>query len=938
MITTGQKNSLLISSQLPEFVRDSPDYDNFVAFLTAYYEWLEQDGNVAERTKNLLNYKDIDKTSSEFLDYFIQDFLPYFPKDALISKDNAVKIAKELYSSKGTPASFKFLFRVLYDSDFDVYFTKDSVLRASDGDWYIAKSLRLATEDPRFLSIANYRMIGETSKSIAVIENSLLAGTKTEVFISNIERLFQSGEFVRIVDTNNQDVLINGEPLRAKIVGQISQVKINPNKRGLLYKPHDPVIVYDGLNPDVAVPLGAIAEVGTTTTGSIQSINVTNGGYGYRIDPNSTISIVNGGGAEAIVASIDPDVKKMANLAFISTETIDPKKFYTIGANNYHFTSFVNANANTTIANALEFASFSTYPLTSLLLLNGGGGINATPEVTATSLYENVDGGYNNLKSLGILAPIQIENGGVGYVANDKIIFTGGRGYGAHANVTSVAANGMITRVDYVYQSELYPPGGLGYSLTELPTLTVQSANVAAHGASLYVGGIIGDGATFESIVDRVGSISTINILDAGEDYVSSPSVSLKVQDIVVSNVNSTFLPEKGDIVYQGSDFETSTYTATVNNITLLTVDNDPSVSLYNLRVFEYSSRPRTTQDLKINGKNANMVLSNTAYDSTYDSNGIRTFGDGKAQANASFLNGLVISGGQYINKRGQLSSYDVLQSSTYNDYTYQITVSKEIEKYREILLNLLHPTGMQMLGRYTLDVYNNYKHSTLIQSIFQGSTLYYHTGVAAANVTMSADFTNKSSNIVKFNNIGVGANIAEFIFANSIISLGSSAGPNVFSEIVNIDYANDQIELVDSNWLTYSNVAVITGSNGSNEINITSLTNAYDIMNNGIYSDSEFPLKDIVYAGDRIKVANNDIKEVESVDYTNGVITLSTNLTSNTTGLMSVSRTFTAGGTSYKADEIKIFGPLGVVYYPQLAIETGEILTTEDGKIILLG
>ena len=99
MITNDQKTSLLIDSQLPEFVRDNPDYKNFKLFLTAYYEWMEQNGKVTERTKNLLNYKDIDSTTNEFLDYFTNDFLPYFPQDVLIDKQKAVKIARELYQT-----------------------------------------------------------------------------------------------------------------------------------------------------------------------------------------------------------------------------------------------------------------------------------------------------------------------------------------------------------------------------------------------------------------------------------------------------------------------------------------------------------------------------------------------------------------------------------------------------------------------------------------------------------------------------------------------------------------------------------------------------------------------------------------------------------------------------------------------------------------------
>ena len=102
MIPNNQKTSLLIPSQLPGFVREDPDYSTFVAFVQAYYEWMEENGNVTERTKNLLNYKDIDKTTSEFIDYFTNDFLPYFPQDILIDKEKAVKFARELYQSKGT--------------------------------------------------------------------------------------------------------------------------------------------------------------------------------------------------------------------------------------------------------------------------------------------------------------------------------------------------------------------------------------------------------------------------------------------------------------------------------------------------------------------------------------------------------------------------------------------------------------------------------------------------------------------------------------------------------------------------------------------------------------------------------------------------------------------------------------------------------------------
>ena len=700
MISNGQKTSLLIPSQLPGFIRENPDYNNFVSFVQAYYEWMETNGQVLDIAQNLLNYKDIDSTTNDFIDYFINDFLQYFPQDALISKSSAVKVARQLYQSKGTPASYQFLFRILYNSDFDLFYTKDAVLRASDGKWYVAKSLKLATLDKRFLSINNYRLFGETTKSIATVENSVVAGTKTEVFISNIERLFQSGEYVRVVDNANQDVLFSGHPLRAKIVGQISQITIDPNNRGLLYQAGDPVIVYGGL--EFVNGHGATAVVGTTTSGSILNINVTNEGYGYSDSPNTILNITNAPGAIAIVGSLDPRANSVANVAYVPLDSIAPHQYIRLDSLDYQFANVANANTDTVMANAFSFLNMQLFPISSVLLQNGGGNIKKPPVVTAESRYLDLNGDYASFEALGILAPIQITNGGTGYEVGDTIVFTGGTGYDAQAAVTNVAANGMIGTIKYTSDG-FSPLGGMGYSPTSLPVVSVNSANVLASNASIFVPSILGEGATFSVVTDRTGAISTINILDNGEDYTSKPNVSLKVQDIVVSNVSISDVPSFGDTVYQGVSLDLATYSATVNNVTLLTPNGDPALSLYNLRVFEYSSLPDPTKDLKINNKNINLVMANTAYTADYNSNGIRIYGDGRAKANASFLNGLVLSQGQYLNKQGQPSSYDVLQSSIYNNFTYQITVEKEIAKYRDILLNLLHPSGMKVLGRYSL-------------------------------------------------------------------------------------------------------------------------------------------------------------------------------------------------------------------------------------------
>jgi hypothetical protein len=965
MIYNDTKTSLLVANQLPEFIRDNPDYSNFTLFLQAYYEWLETSNaansqistanssgqGVTYATKNLLAYKDVDSTIDDFVSYFTNDFLPYFPKDSLISQREAVKVARELYQTKGTPSSYKFLFRVLYNSDFDVFFTKDAVFKPSDGVWYVAKSLKLATVDPIWLNIKNYRLYGETTQSLATIENSVVAGTKTEVFISNIERLFQSGEYVHLIDQYNQPVLNNGQIIRSKVVGQISTINIDKNNRGLTYNIGDPVIVYGGLNTPQGH--GATAQVSERTLGAVKDIKVVSGGYGYTANPQSVLLVQGDGvGAEAAIASLNPDPNKTANVTYLPVDSLGLAATTRLDATHYVFlNAHPSSNVQTKLANALDFTSYQTYPIGSVIVSNGGGGFSSVPTVKAESLYQTeYSGAYTeDLSQIGILSPIQIINGGLGYMANDTITFSGGNGYGAHANVITVNANGAITNVAYVYSSnpnEIYPLGGMGYQSTDVVTATVHSANSQATGAQLQVPGILGTGASFTVDVDRAGSITKIQVTDPGEDYVATPNVSLKVQDIIVSNVSILNLPQKGDSIYQGANVNVATYKATVDSVTLLQPYNDPSKTLYNLRVFEYNSNPNPSQKLVVDHTNGqiNMVMANNNFDGVYgnyNKYGYKVYGDGSARATAKFLNGLVLSQGQYLNQRGQPSSYSVLQSKDYNNYTYEITVSKEIEKYRSVLLNLLHPAGTNVVGRMVDKVQLSFN-STIEQALYAGRPFYSPyggIGQSGATATMSSSFGVPSTNIIQFNNIPPSVNLGNVISVGTYINLEGGNGMNVHSRSTHVDYANNKVTVYANTWLTYANVATVTGLVSTNTINITGYTGNYNIINNGNFSNTSYPLIDMIGVGDQIKLDNSSIFTVIGVNYyaNNGIIYLDSNLSSNTNANLTIHRTITANSNQLY-NQIQLFGPVGATYIPELATENGQTLTTEDGSIILLG
>jgi hypothetical protein len=991
------KTSLLVPYQLPEFVRDNPDYQNFTLFVRAYYEWMElantanalsttansSNQGVTHASRNLLKFDDIDNTIDDFTDYFVNEFLPFFPKDTSIDKQQAIKIARQLYRVKGTPASYEFLFRVLYNSDFSLFYTKDAVLRASDGEWYVAKSLKLGTTSENFLNIDNLRIFGETSKSLATIETSVVSGNKTEVFISNIERLFQSGEYVRIVDTNNQDVYFkDGQQvssttpgavvLRAKVVGQLSSVTLDKNNRGNFYAAGDPVIISGGLNPEVLYPVEAAAEVGVVKTGSIERINVLNGGYGYSPSPNTQIVFTGGNkispsrDAQAYIPESGINPIGVANVSMIPIDAISPKLTLTIGSTDYGFSNVASANANTTLLSALTFTSFSTYPISSVLVTDSGNGYREKPTVTPYSTYpsdytelsSSTDSeDFPSLAKLGILSPIQIVNGGQDYANGDAIVFTGGSGRGAYANVT-VNSTGAIVSVDY-YEDTLrrYPLGGTGYKTSDLPTLSVTTS--LGSNAVLTVPGVLGSGAILDTTTDNAGEIVSIKLTNYGEDYVATPNVSLKVMDIVVTGVDETNLPTKGQIVYQG-DYGPlqASFFAYYDSIELLQHSSIQSNSVYRMRVYDYTAMPDSSKvvhfedvedfllsDLENPEYHPTWNMYGAKFSDVYDNNGVRKYGDGTAKATAKFLNGLVVSEGQYLNSKGQPSSFSVLQNENYNNYTYQITVEKEIAKYRDILFGLLHPTGMKVIGRYALKSNNDFGYTTQ-QATYQGQPLRVYAG-NTAYITMASSNTNMSNNIITFNNMPEDANedgsrsvvLSDFLtIGESRIAITTTNGPHVDAKIISINDDANTAVLESNVWLTYGNVSTITAEAGSNAINITALTGKYDIINNGVYTDANVPLRDIVFAGDTVYVENNSSLIVKTVDYTNGIIYTTTNLSDNANSLMTVTRKFIAN-TNLLFDQIKIYGPLGTQYSSPVLLTEDEVqITTEDELTILVG
>lgn len=477
MIPENYKTSLSVSlKQLPQFIRDDSSYEKFISFIKAYYSWLETSNNIEDRSKNIINYKDVDETIDEFEDYFFNQFLQYFPEETYANKRELVKLSSKFYANKSTASSFKFLFRALFNSDCEVYNTRESILTASSGNWIRSQFIRISTIDPRFQNITGYKIFGTLSKSTATILKTQIISGKTEVYISDSQREFTSGESIVVVDDNLNPIEIDGEILTAKIIGSVVGAYVNPNYKGLSYSVGDPVLFLGNLNSLLTNSSEAFGLVSKVTTGSIKNVKLISAGNGYRIYPNSTITIAGSGtGAEARITEVD--TTKPSIISFVSTETVSTYSNVLLNAVSLGFSGNPSANANTKISEALDFISEEVYPIKTIELVSGGKNYSGNTTTTINS-YIQSDGGNYNIRDFGILSPIKINYSGANYSNGDIINILGGTGIGAFANVKSVDSNGAIKEVQYVYNTNfLSPLGGTLYTSNLLPTVSVESQN-----------------------------------------------------------------------------------------------------------------------------------------------------------------------------------------------------------------------------------------------------------------------------------------------------------------------------------------------------------------------------------------------------------------------------------------------------------------------------
>jgi hypothetical protein len=297
MALVKTKVSSVVSRQVPEFIRE--DNAQFISFLEAYYEFLEQ-----TEKRDLGSTRDIDDTVDSFIQYFRNEVLLHVPISVLSDKRYLAKQINEVYRSKGTIKSYEFLFRILFNETPELYFPKVDMLRLSDGKWDQAIVIRCTeTTGNSFNLIGQTISQGATRGSVeSVIKFQIGSDTIAELTLNekSIVGTFNTTDSITGLDnTTNTSITLD-------VLSVITNFEINRN--GSYYRVGDPIDLISGSGTDAQI------EVTNIGYGSIDNIIIDSPGSGYTIGTELTFNNTDAGDsgdslitAKAIITDIDVD-------------------------------------------------------------------------------------------------------------------------------------------------------------------------------------------------------------------------------------------------------------------------------------------------------------------------------------------------------------------------------------------------------------------------------------------------------------------------------------------------------------------------------------------------------------------------------------------------------------------------------------------------------
>ena len=158
-ILTNNNENYALRSVIPEHIRQNGS--NLEVFLEAYFQWMQSSNNQPGHIINtLLDNRDIDKASFEFVEYLQREFATSIPQQIQADPRKLYKQVNDIYRSKGSITSYQSLFNLLFNDEIELYYPRVDLLKPSDGKWDIAQNRYLSNDgfisDKKYIQDSRY--------------------------------------------------------------------------------------------------------------------------------------------------------------------------------------------------------------------------------------------------------------------------------------------------------------------------------------------------------------------------------------------------------------------------------------------------------------------------------------------------------------------------------------------------------------------------------------------------------------------------------------------------------------------------------------------------------------------------------------------------------------------------------------------------------------
>jgi hypothetical protein len=246
----------------------------------ALYGTVKEQKNPLYHSRRLLDYDDVDKTTTDFLIYFKEKYLKNIQFTTTTNIRQLIKHALDIYRSKGTERSLDLLFRIVFGAPTSVYYPSTDIFRLSDGRWYVPRYLEISLSD-QAEALSGKQIVGVTSGATAYVEAVIRKTVKGRLldvaYVSAIKGNFITGE---LINTSDNAIATEDRPM---IIGSLTALTVLTG--GGNYNVGDIV--------DLQSSRGEQGQARVTNTSALSgsvSYAIENGGYAYTEDADVLVS------------------------------------------------------------------------------------------------------------------------------------------------------------------------------------------------------------------------------------------------------------------------------------------------------------------------------------------------------------------------------------------------------------------------------------------------------------------------------------------------------------------------------------------------------------------------------------------------------------------------------------------------------------------------